>query len=109
MYVRLKKRKQCQAAIVANETSYSIVVVESVWTKDGNPRQKFLQHLGSIRESQLKTPSAYNDYIAEIMRWVPCSRKGIVLIGYGYCSTTKEEFEQMILDALHRVAAKLMG
>jgi|GEM_PF-3500311 len=109
MFVRLKKRKPCQSDIMANDVSYSIVVVQSFWDEQKKPRQKFIKYLGSIKESELKNPSAYNNYIDEIMKYVGRAHKGYITVGEHGGIINRDEFKKLIHTAFTNVGTRIVN
>lgn len=107
MFIRLKKRKQCKVDALSNDVNYSIVVVESFWDDAKKPRQKFIKHLGSIKESELLNSSAYNEHINEIMSFMPVKRRSN-LLSVGERVIDQDEFKKLIYTAFTKLGNRLV-
>ena len=82
------------------------MAVESFWDDAKKPRQKFIKHLGSIKESELLKPSAYNEHINEIMKYIISERKGATVF-MGSSLLKRDEFKQLIHTAFAKVGTRL--
>lgn len=67
MYIRLKKRKITDKWFnFGAQITYDCVLVESYRDPDGNVRQRFLKHLGTIRDKHLMLPHTLRSFYEDI-------------------------------------------